>query len=168
MIPQDQESGRYFSMAGTYLKETLDVCIELSEFCPKLNGPMAYIEAPIFPSCSHGPHQRPTPARTLALRFVQAHVLLSSLYFPPLKPLLGRLWARTSRNAPVVPPSLLQPLLCGELQLSIQVWTGLFAVDEVAKAATDASFAAVKPATGFAEIGHGRELAVDGSCRVPP
>ena len=40
-------------------------------------------------------------------------------------------------------------------------------MDEVAEAAADAAFAAVEPAAGFAEVGHGRQLAVDGSGGVP-
>jgi hypothetical protein len=40
-------------------------------------------------------------------------------------------------------------------------------VDEVAEAAADAALARVQTATGLAEIGHGRELAVDGARGVP-
>ena len=40
-------------------------------------------------------------------------------------------------------------------------------MDEVAEAAADAALAAVEPAAGFAEVGHGRELAVDGAGGVP-
>ena len=38
---------------------------------------------------------------------------------------------------------------------------------EVAEAAADAPFAAVEPAAGLAEVGDGRELAVDGAGGVP-
>lgn len=40
-------------------------------------------------------------------------------------------------------------------------------MDEVAEAAAYAAFSAVESTACFAEIGHGREFAVDGSCRVP-
>lgn len=40
-------------------------------------------------------------------------------------------------------------------------------MDEVAEAASDTAFAAVKTTAGFAEIGHGREFAVDGTAGVP-
>lgn len=40
-------------------------------------------------------------------------------------------------------------------------------MDEIAKATTDTPFAAVEAAAGFAEIGHGREFAVDGAGGVP-
>ena len=38
---------------------------------------------------------------------------------------------------------------------------------EIAEAAPDAALAAVEPAAGFAEVGDGRELAVDGAGGVP-
>lgn len=40
-------------------------------------------------------------------------------------------------------------------------------MDEVAEAAADAALAAVEAAAGLAEVGHGRELAVDGAGGVP-
>jgi len=40
-------------------------------------------------------------------------------------------------------------------------------VYEVAEAATDAALAGVKTAAGFAEVGDGGELAVDGAAGVP-
>ena len=38
---------------------------------------------------------------------------------------------------------------------------------EIAEAAADAALAAVEPAAGLAEVGDGRELAVDGAGGVP-
>jgi len=40
-------------------------------------------------------------------------------------------------------------------------------VYEVAKAAADAALAAIKATAGFAEVGDGRQFAVDGAARVP-
>jgi hypothetical protein len=40
-------------------------------------------------------------------------------------------------------------------------------MDEIAKTATDATLTAIEPTTGFAEIGDGREFAVDGATGVP-
>ena len=40
-------------------------------------------------------------------------------------------------------------------------------MDKVAEAAADAAFATVQTTTGFAEIGHGREFAVDGTTSIP-
>ena len=40
-------------------------------------------------------------------------------------------------------------------------------MDEIAEAASNASFPTVQPTTGFAEIGDGRELAVDGASCIP-
>jgi len=40
-------------------------------------------------------------------------------------------------------------------------------MDKVAEAAAHAALAAVEPAAGLAEVGHGRELAVDGARGVP-
>lgn len=40
-------------------------------------------------------------------------------------------------------------------------------MDEIAEPASDTSFSAVEPTAGFAEIGDGRELAVDGARGVP-
>ena len=38
---------------------------------------------------------------------------------------------------------------------------------EIAEATPDAPFAAVEPAAGFPEVGHGAEFAVDGAGGVP-
>jgi hypothetical protein len=40
-------------------------------------------------------------------------------------------------------------------------------MNEIAEAASHTSFSTVQPTAGFAEIGDGRELAVDGACCVP-
>jgi hypothetical protein len=40
-------------------------------------------------------------------------------------------------------------------------------VYEVAETASDTALAAVQPAAGLAEVGHGRQLAVDGARGVP-
>lgn len=40
-------------------------------------------------------------------------------------------------------------------------------MDEIAEAAAHAPLAAVEPAAGFAEVGHGRQFAVDGAGGVP-
>jgi hypothetical protein len=38
---------------------------------------------------------------------------------------------------------------------------------EIAETASDATFPTIQSAAGFAKIGDGRELAVDGTCGVP-
>jgi hypothetical protein len=40
-------------------------------------------------------------------------------------------------------------------------------MNKIAEATSDTSFPTVQPTTGFTEVGNGRELAVDGACRVP-
>jgi hypothetical protein len=40
-------------------------------------------------------------------------------------------------------------------------------VNEIAETTSYTSFAAIKPTTRFAEIGHGREFTVDGTAGVP-
>ena len=87
--------------------------------------------------------------------------------YPPSIPLPRRLRARTLAHAPLVPPALPQPLLGAQLELALELRARLLAVDEVAEAAADAALAAVEPAAGFPEVGHGRELAVDGAGGVP-
>lgn len=78
-----------------------------------------------------------------------------------------RLRARTPAHTALIPTAGAQPLLGAELELALQLGAGFLAVDEVAKPAAHAAFAAVEPAAGFAEVGHGRELAVDGAGGVP-
>jgi hypothetical protein len=51
--------------------------------------------------------------------------------------------ARASANATLVSTAFLQPLLRGKIQLSLQFWCRLFAVNEIAETASDTSFAAV-------------------------
>ena len=85
----------------------------------------------------------------------------------PSIPLPRRLRARTPRRAPLVPAPLPQPLLRAQLELPIQLPARLLAMYKVAEAAPDAAFAAVEPAAGFAEVGDGREFAVDGAGGVP-
>lgn len=78
-----------------------------------------------------------------------------------------RFRTRSPTHTPLIPPSLPQPLLGGELQLTLQLWTGFFSMDKIAEATAHAAFAAVKSAAGFAEVGDGRKFAVDGAGGVP-
>lgn len=70
-------------------------------------------------------------------------------------------------HAPLVPAAHLEPLLGAEREVPIELVAGVLAVDEVAEAATDAAFARVEAAAGFAEVGDGAELAVYGARGVP-
>jgi hypothetical protein len=85
----------------------------------------------------------------------------------PSAPLPRRLRRRTPTHAPLIPSPGPQPLLRRQLQLSVQLRTRLFPMYEVAEPASDAAFAAVEPTARFAEIRHGRELAVDGARGIP-
>lgn len=78
---------------------------------------------------------------------------------------LGR---RGPTGALLIPPTHAQPLLGAELELAVQVFAGVLAMDEVAEAAAHAAVARVEAAAGFAEIGHRAELAIDGPRGVPP
>ena len=84
-----------------------------------------------------------------------------------LIPLPRRLRARTPRHTSLIPTSQSQPLLRTQLQLPLQLGTRVLPMNKIAEATSDTSFPTVQPTTGFAEIGYGRELAVDGTCCVP-
>lgn len=73
----------------------------------------------------------------------------------------------TPTRTPLVAAAHAQPLLRAQLQLAVQLITRVLAVDEVAEAAAHTALAAVQPAAGLAEIGDGRQLAVDGARGVP-
>jgi len=99
------------------------------------------------------------------------HSLHIPLYHPllsPLIPLPRRLRTRTPRHTPLIPPTLPQPLLRAQLQLPLQLGARILAMYEVAEAAAHAALARVQAAARLAEVGHGRELAVDGARGVPP
>ena len=92
--------------------------------------------------------------------------------YPPgqqifLKPALRRRRRRTPAHTPSIPTSLLQPLARAHVQLAIQLGTRFLAMDKVAEAAADTALAAVETTAGLAEIGDGREFAVDGAAGVP-
>lgn len=70
-------------------------------------------------------------------------------------------------HTPRVSTPLLQPLPRAHVELALKLRAGFLAVDEVAEAATDASFARVEAAARLAEVGHGGQLAVDGAPGVP-
>jgi hypothetical protein len=76
-------------------------------------------------------------------------------------------WRRTPAHTPLVATPLLQPLACAHIQLPVKLGCRLLAMDEIAKAAADATLTAIEPTTGLAEIGDGREFAVDGAAGVP-
>lgn len=78
-----------------------------------------------------------------------------------------RFRAGTTRDAALIASPQLQPLLSGQHEVALELGGRHFAMDEVAEAAAHAALAAVEPAARFAEVRHGRQLAVDGSCRVP-
>jgi hypothetical protein len=74
---------------------------------------------------------------------------------------------RTPAHAPLVPATLLKPLAGAHVEIAIELRAGLLAMDEVAEAAADAALARVEAAARLAEVGDGRQLAVDGAARVP-
>lgn len=80
-----------------------------------------------------------------------------------------RLRARTPSDAPLVPTTVLQPLLSAQRQVPVQLLARALAMDEVAEAAPAAPLAAVQAETTarFSEVGDGRQLAVYGARRVP-
>ena len=84
-----------------------------------------------------------------------------------LIPLLRWLRARAPAHAALVSAAHLKPLPRAHVQISIELWAWLLAMNEIAEAATHTTFAAVEAAACFAEIGDRRELAVDGSAGVP-
>lgn len=71
-------------------------------------------------------------------------------------------------DALLVAAARLEPLLSRELELAVELFAGVLAVDEVAEPPADAAFARVEAAAGLAEVGHRAELAVDGARGVPP
>lgn len=86
---------------------------------------------------------------------------------PFLKPPSSRLWCRRSAGAPLIPATRLEPFLCAERELAVELLAGVLAVDEVAEAAADAALAGIQAATGLAEVCDGAELAVYGARGVP-
>jgi hypothetical protein len=62
----------------------------------------------------------------------------------------------------------LPPLLNGKVEISLEVVTWHFPVDEVAEASTQTPFGAVMlPAAWFPEIRHWRQFAVHGTGGIP-
>ncbi len=78
-----------------------------------------------------------------------------------------RLRARTPTRASLISPSKSQPLLRTQLNLPIQLRTRILPMDEIAETTTDTSLPTIQSAAGFAEVGDGRELAVDRARSVP-
>jgi hypothetical protein len=84
-----------------------------------------------------------------------------------LESLASRRWCGTPAHAPLITTSLLEPLARAHVQLAIQLCRRFLAMYEVAEAAAHTALAAVETTAGFAEIGDGREFAVDGAAGVP-
>jgi len=78
-----------------------------------------------------------------------------------------RLRACTPAHTALIATALTQPLLRSELQLSVQFWRRLLAVNEVAETAAHTSVAAVQPAACFPKVRDRAQLAVDRSTCVP-
>jgi hypothetical protein len=83
-------------------------------------------------------------------------------------PLPRRLRARTPRYTPLIPAPLLQPLLCTQLQLPLQLITGLFPMDKITEAPSDTPLPTIQPATRLPKIRHGTQLTIDRPRRIPP
>ena len=66
----------------------------------------------------------------------------------------GWLGTRAAADAACVATALLEPLLCAQSQFSVQLGTGIFAMDEVAEPSADAPFTTIQSATRFPEIRH--------------
>ena len=66
-----------------------------------------------------------------------------------------RFGTRRATHTSLIPAPRPQPFLGAQFQFALQLRAWFFAVDEVAKPAAHAAFAAVQPAAGFPEIGHG-------------
>lgn len=107
---------------------------------------------------------------------ISAPFTVSSTQSPPPRPqkklhlsisLPRRLRTRRPTQTPLIPAPLPQPLLSRELQLALQLRRRFFPMNEIAEAAAHAAFAAIQSAAGFAEVGHGREFAVDRASGVP-
>lgn len=82
-------------------------------------------------------------------------------------PLLRRLRTRTPTHTPLIMPPLPQPLLHPQLQLPLQLRTRLLPMNEIAEPASYAAFTAIESTARLSEIGHRRQLAVDGAGGVP-
>ena len=78
-----------------------------------------------------------------------------------------RLRACTPAHTALVATALTQPLLRRKLQLSVQLWRRLLAVNEVAETAAHTPIAAVQSAACLPEIRNRTQLAVDRSSRIP-
>lgn len=79
----------------------------------------------------------------------------------------GRLWGGGPGGSLLVLAGHSEPLLGGEGEFAVELVAGVLAVDKVAEAAAHAALARIKAAAGFAKVGDGGELAVDGATRVP-
>jgi hypothetical protein len=84
-----------------------------------------------------------------------------------LSPPVSRRRRRTLAHAPLITTPLLEPLARAHVQLAIELGRRLLAMNEVAETAADAALATIKAAAGFAEVGDGGELAVDGAAGIP-
>lgn len=84
-----------------------------------------------------------------------------------LIPLPCRLWARASAGTLIVLCCLLEPLLGAQRQVPVQLIAWVLAVDEIAEPAPHTALTTVKTTTGFPEVRHGTQLAVDGARSVP-
>lgn len=84
-----------------------------------------------------------------------------------LPPPPGRLWARAPADAPLIPTPHLQPLLRRELQVALKLRARNLTMYEVAEAAAHAALAAVQATARLAEIGDGRQFAINGAGGVP-
>jgi len=85
-----------------------------------------------------------------------------------LIPLPRRLRARAAAHTLLVAAPHLEPLLCAEGEVPVELGAGVLAMYEVAEPAPHAPFAGIEAAARLAEVGDGAELAVDGPARVPP
>ena len=129
------------------------------KYFPQLAPCTSFPKAPILDR--HSPDQH--PHRSLQLAQYIFLVFSISHSIPPPR----GLGTRTPTHTPLIPTALAEPLLGAQLQLALQLGTGVLAMDEVAEAAAHAALAAVQAAARLAEVGHGRELAVDRARRVP-
>lgn len=81
--------------------------------------------------------------------------------------LTSRFRGRAATDALLVTTALLQPFLSGQIQLALELWRWVLAVDEIAKSTSDAALSTVQTATSLAEVGDGTQLAVDRAAGVP-
>lgn len=79
-----------------------------------------------------------------------------------------RIGRGTSTHTPLILPPHPQPLLRAQLQLPIQLRTGLLAMNEIAEPTPHTSITGIEPTARLPKVCHGAQFAINRPCGIPP